>query len=84
MYDNWHDGSWGPGAWIAMGLMMVAFWGLVMALVVYLVRNVGQRQPERSTSPEPDDPRRILDQRFARGDIEADEYEQRRELLRSG
>ena len=43
MYDGWHDGGWGPGAWIIMGLMMLAFWGLVVGVVVYVVRNLGHR-----------------------------------------
>jgi hypothetical protein len=54
MYD-WHDGGWGPAAWIAMGFMVVAFWGLVAVLVVYLTGNRGHgpaeqddRTPDRS------------------------------------
>jgi len=84
MYDSWDAGGWGPGAWIAMGLMMVAFWGLVVGLVVYLVRSVGQRPPEQPATGGPDDPVRILDERFARGAIDTEEYRERRELLRSG
>ena len=83
MYD-WHDDGWGPGTWIAMGLMMLAFWGLIAALVVYLVRNLGHRSAEQiGGAAPPDQAMRILDERFARGDIDADEYNQRRDLLRS-
>ena len=84
MYD-WNDHGWGPGAWIAMGLMMVAFWGLIAVLVVYVVRNVGRGPSDASGAPgvPPDQALRILDERFARGDIDTDEYNQRRELLRS-
>jgi len=83
MYDGWRDGGWGPGAWIAMGLMMLAFWGLVAAVVVYVVRNVGHRPSGPAASAGPDEALRILDERFARGEIDGDEYNQRRELLRS-
>ena len=84
MYD-WHDNSWGPGTWIAMGLMMLAFFGLVALLVVYVVRNLGHRSPDQAGVPTaaPDQAMRILDERLARGDIDAEEYSQRRELLRS-
>lgn len=81
-YDGWHDGSWGPGAWIAMGLMMLAFWGLIAALVVYVIRNVGHRADDAGVAG-PYEALRILGERFARGEIDADEYSQRRDLLRS-
>lgn len=84
MYD-WHDGGWGPGRWIGMGLMLLAFWSLIAALVVYVVRNVGHRAADHGGAgvAPPDQAMRILDERFARGDIDADEYNQRRDVLRS-
>ena len=84
--NGWHDGGgWGPGAWIAMGLMMLAFWGLVAFLVVYVVRNLGHHHDERTSAgvAAPDQALRVLDERFARGEIDADEYTQRRDLLRA-
>jgi putative membrane protein len=80
MYDS-HDGGWGPGAWIAMGLMMVAFSGLVAFLVVDVVRNLGHRVPDSGT-PTPDQAPRILDERSARGEIDGDEYNQGCYLIR--
>ena len=84
MYDSWHDGGWGPGAWIAMGLMMIVFWGLVAALVVYVIRTVGRHPDPRvgTGGPSQDQALRILDERFARGEIDAEEFQQRRDLLR--
>jgi putative membrane protein len=84
MYDDWHDGGWGPGAWIAMALMMLAFWALVVALVVYVFRSLTRTRPEAPRPLDQRDGMRILDERFARGEIDADEYTQRRDLLRSG
>ncbi len=77
----WHDRGWGPGAWIAMALIMVVFWGSVVALIVYAVR--ASHHPAPSAIPPANDAERILDERFARGEIDADEYQHRRELLRS-
>ena len=34
----WNHSAWGFGDWLAMSLMMVVFWGLLVALVVWLVR----------------------------------------------
>ena len=84
MMDGWHDSGWGPGTWIGMGLLMLAFWSLIAVLVVYTVRNLGTRHATPNTNVgAPRDARRILDERLARGDIDADEYNQRRALLRS-
>ena len=84
MYD-WHDNGSGPGRWIAFGLMMLAFWGLLAVLVVYVVRNLGHSREAASGAAvaSPGQAMRILDERFARGEIDADEYNQRREVLRS-
>ena len=77
----WHDRGWGPGAWVAMGFMMVVFWGVVVALIVYAVR--AGHHPTTLAAPPANDAARILDERFARGEIDADEYQRRRDLLRS-
>jgi putative membrane protein len=78
--------DWGWGAWLMMSLMMVVFWGLVIAGIVVLFRYLtGSRQgggpgstSGRSSAEE------LLAERFARGEIDEDEYTRRRELLRAG
>ncbi len=75
-----HASNWGPGAWIAMASMMLVFWGVVAAAIVLAVRSL---RPHDKTSTTAGDAIRILDERFARGEIDADEYRQRRDLLRS-
>lgn len=82
MYD-WNDGSsW--GAWLAMGFMMVLFWGFIAAIVVFLVRSSAPRPDDRLTrdSPAESSALRILHERFARGEIDTEEYTKRRDLLR--
>ena len=86
MGDGWGDGGWGWGAWVFMALMMVMFAALVAAVVIALVRS-GGRAPITDTpagTAETDNAARILDERFARGEIDADEYRSRRDLIRSG
>jgi putative membrane protein len=61
---------------------MLAFWALVVFGGVAVYRLLRDRD-ERSRG-ERSDPERLLDERFARGEIDADEYRQRRDLLRSG
>ena len=35
---GFNHGGWGAGDWLAMSFMMIVFWGLVVALVVWLAR----------------------------------------------
>lgn len=57
-------------------LAMIAFWGLVIALAVWAIGFVVPRGAGPSTSA-----RELLDERLARGELDADEYRHRRELL---
>ena len=66
----------GWGGWVIGSLMMVGFWILIAWVVVSLVR---RRESTSSTADAQD----ILDKRFARGDIDADEYTRRRDELRA-
>jgi putative membrane protein len=73
----WSNGM-GWGGWIVMTLTLVAFWSLVVFAAIAIFR--GDR--ESRTGPRERDPEQILDERFARGDIEAEEYHARRNALR--
>lgn len=75
----WNDGM-GWSGWLIMSLTAIAFWVLVVLAVIALFR--GTRSDPRQVRDD-DDARRILDQRFARGEIEADEYHARQVVLRS-
>lgn len=81
------DGGWGVGAWIAMSLMMVVFWGGLIALVVWLVRG-SPSSPSDRPATRSDDPaehgEKVLAERFARGEIDEEEFTRRRELLHHG
>lgn len=76
----WHN-AMGLGGWVVMTLTMVAFWSLVVVAVVAIFR--GDREVEQDQSPRGPDPERILDGRFARGEIDLDEYHARQAALRS-
>jgi putative membrane protein len=64
--------------WLMMATAVVAFWGLVAWVAVTLIRS-GRRRPEVSAPDGPDD---ILADRFARGEIDQAEYQQRTATLR--
>jgi putative membrane protein len=75
--------QWGWGAWLTMGVMMVVFWGLASAGIVLLVRYLGSRQGEAAADGGRGSAEEILAERFARGEIDQDEYTRRRQVLRT-
>lgn len=79
---GWYNDSVGWGGWILMSLAMVVFWGLVIFAVVAIFRSTS-KDTERSDRVTRPDPMQILDERFARGEIDVDDYHARREVLRT-
>jgi len=79
-YDEWHWGMhpmvW--GVWgVGMMLIMLLFWGLVIAGIVLGIRwLVGQGRSSR-----PDPALDILRQRYARGEIGKEEFEAKKREL---
>lgn len=80
MMYGWY-GDWGMGGWIAMALLMLLFWAGVVTVVILLVRGGHQGQARSYGSPH-DEADRILNERFARGEIDATELNERRAALR--
>ncbi len=58
------------------GLGMIVVWGLIIVLVVWLGRAIVGTLPGGSKGA-----RQILDERFARGEIDRREYEEKRRLI---
>lgn len=78
----WGSNGWSWWGWALMSLSMVAFWGLVVWGIVALFRRPADRWPGDGRSERPD-PERILGERFARGEIDEEEYHRRLQTLRS-
>ena len=81
-----YGAGWGWGAWLTMGIGMILFWGLVIGGGIVLTRYLAGTRYQHPSSGAPGriEAEQILAERFARGDIDEDEYRRRRELLRSG
>lgn len=67
------DGNWDGGSWWWMAMVMVAFWAVVVAAIVMVVRRPSGARRRDATD--------VLDERYARGEIDEDEYRRRRETL---
>lgn len=83
---GWDYGVWGWGWMIFGSLMMVLFWGGLIALVVLAVRGLtggNQRQgSDRAESAPSSSPLDILQTRYAKGEITREEFEQIRDDLK--
>lgn len=82
----WWTNGMGWGGWVLMVLLMAAFWGVVLVGVVALFRTVGtgRQLPCGTDATSRPSAKTILDERFARGEIDAEEYRIRRDQLRTG
>ncbi len=75
MWPNHMDGS----DWWWMSLAMIAFWGLIIWWVVSLTRSTNRTRQDVTPVPE-----QLLAERFARGDIDQDEYRRALDTLHEG
>lgn len=92
-YDDdgryWGMGGMDSGAWLMMSVLILVCVAVVGVLVYVLLRASGSGQVGPSGHPGSVPPVRsaaemTLDERFARGEIDQTEYQQRRTALRSG
>jgi len=65
--------------WIVMAVCMLAFWAVVIYLMAMMFRTDRANGPGRTSQES--DPLRLLETRFARGDIDSDEFVARRQVL---
>lgn len=80
---RWYDdGHFGWGGWLLGSAVMVVFWALVIAgtvlLVRYLMTSRGDAKPVAGSSTA----QALLAERYARGEIDDEEYRRRLTLLR--
>ena len=70
--------GWGYGL---MTVSMVLLWALIVFGIVALVRHIGRAGQVTSDRPTP---RQLLDERFARGEIDDEEYRRRVDVITTG
>lgn len=79
-YEGFGHMMWGGGFGMFGGLMMVAFWALIIGLIVFAVRGFSNRAGTGNGQTATD----VLRERYARGEIDEDEFERRLARLESG
>lgn len=66
--------------WNALGffglMMMILFWTAVLAVIILAIRSLNTKQ-----TPTPPTPLELLERRFAAGEIDRAEFEERKQLL---
>jgi putative membrane protein len=80
---GWNGMGWGAmgwGGWIMMIVVVLTVWAVVALAGIAIFRGL---RPRGVTAPQTADAARILDERFARGEVDGDEYTARREALRA-
>ncbi|MFC2020899.1 SHOCT domain-containing protein [Chloroflexota bacterium] len=85
---GWHDsglGMMGSGMWggwmFLMPILFILFWGLVIWGIVALVRGLSQPGGSDSASNRSDSALEVLKMRYARGEIDKNEYEEKKRDL---
>ncbi len=79
------DGRWGWGSWILTTGTTIVFWALVVTAVVLLARyllSLSQRPAGTTRAGGAGNAEQVLAERYARGEIDDDEYQRRLGLLR--
>lgn len=79
MYWDGNMGGWG---YVLMVISFVLFWGAVIAAVVLLARALGPGNRARNLGSGPGHAEDLLAERFARGEIDENEYTARIDVLR--
>ena len=92
----WYDHDLSGWGWFGMSLTMLVFWALIITALVLLFRNFNRPSdnpgvstpppafPSPGTPSTPSTPEQLLAERFARGEIDEEEYRHRLEVLRTG
>ena len=68
----WNDG-WHSMGWLGWSMMLI-FWGIIIYAVVWGFRSSDDHTPR-------EDALSVLEKRYALGEIDRDEFEERRQVL---
>lgn len=83
MDDGWMSGH-GWGGWLVMSVAMLVFWAGLIAAVLLAIRYLGaaSRPPVPGSGGRSPGPEDVLAGRYARGEIDEEDYRRRVTVLR--
>lgn len=73
-------GTWGAGG----GIFMIIFWALIVFALVFLVKELtdsGEKKNSTRSNGTREDALKILNERFAKGEIDEEEYRKRKKEI---
>ena len=80
----WSSNDMGWGGWIMMTAGMLMILALVVVAIIALLPAGRENRSLVRGGPGQNDPLQVLDERFARGEIDLEDYQARRALLSDG
>ena len=81
---DWTHGTMTAGGWAVMILLTLLFLAVFVLITYWIVRAVVDRPLAPESTRRTTDPRQLLDERLARGDIDDEDYRRRRNLIDQG
>jgi putative membrane protein len=78
----WYGGNGGWAGWLLMTIAMVLFWALIITAVVLIVRYLVSQRPTGTSEGSTRTPEEVLAKRYARSEIDDEEYQRRQAPLR--
>ena len=82
MMYGWHDYGSGAATWEFMVVGMLLFWTFVAVSVVFLIRRSGGMESPEPRGDGTDRAEMTIRARYARGEIDEEDFAPRRDVLR--
>lgn len=76
----YYNYGWGIGGLVMM-IMMILFWAALIVGIIYLIKYLAQQPRMAGQAPAPDQAMQTLRERYARGEINREEFEERKKDL---
>ena len=69
------------GYFLSHGFLSLLFWGVLLALAVVLISKIFGKKPEKVINDDQSDSLEILKMRFAKGEIDKEEFQRMKQIL---